>query len=75
MPSKATLETYHEQGLWKNRTGENQRVRSVYSSKEEAVDSGRRVAKERGLDHVVLAEDGTVEERVTYVKKRVKSKR
>lgn len=69
MPSEATLETYYDDGLWKNRIGENQRVRSVYPTREQAVVSGRLVAVERGLEHVIYAEDGTVCERVCYAKK------
>lgn len=64
--SKGDIETYHQDGQWKNRVQGNQRASGVYGTKAQAQAAGRDMAKQRGVEHVVKRMDGTIGEKNSY---------
>src|SRR5690242_9479028 len=52
------IETYYDQGQWKNRVEGKSRASSVHENKAEAVTVGRQRAMERKVGHVVRNMDG-----------------
>jgi Uncharacterized protein conserved in bacteria (DUF2188) len=58
--TSAEVETYYEQGAWKNAVVPGEDLGGPYPSRDEAVAAGREAARERGVDHVVRDEEGTV---------------
>jgi hypothetical protein len=63
---KGDVETYHEQGSWKNRIEEEGDSDESYSSRDEAIAAGRSLAMSRKVEHIIRREDGTIGERSTY---------
>ncbi|WP_374457755.1 DUF2188 domain-containing protein [Nocardioides sp.] len=63
---KGDIETYHEGDQWKNRAQGNERASSTHSTKAEAQQAGRDMARSRGVEHVVKKMDGTIGERNSY---------
>ncbi len=68
--AKGDIDTYYEDGQWKNRPQGNERASSTHSTKAEAQDAGREMAIDRGVEHVVKKKDGTIGERNTYPRSR-----
>lgn len=66
MPKKDTVETYHEDGQWKNKVGGNTRASNTSTTKAEAQAKGRDMAKSLEAEHVVKKLDGTIGEKNTY---------
>ncbi|GII22535.1 DUF2188 domain-containing protein [Planosporangium mesophilum] len=64
------VETYHEDGQWKNRPEGNQRASSTHDTKADAQGRGREMAIDRGVEHVIKKEDGTIGEKNTYPRSR-----
>ena len=65
MPS-GDVETYHENGHWKNRIeGDGVEV-GTYESRDIAVSEGRNLAGVRGVEHIIRREDGTIGEQNSY---------
>lgn len=60
------VETYHEDGQWKNRVQGNQRASNTFDRKAEAQARGRDMARERETEHVIKKMDGTIGERNSY---------
>lgn len=60
------IETYYEDGQWKNRRQGNERASSVHDTKAEAQPKGRDMAKDRGVEHIIKNMDGTIGERNSY---------
>ena len=60
------VETYHENGQWKNKVEGNAQASSTHDVKDEAVAKGREMAKERGVEHVIKNLDGTIGEKNSY---------
>jgi hypothetical protein len=56
------VETYYEDGEWRNAIVPGEDIGGPYGSRDEAVASGREAARERGVEHVVRDEQGTVVE-------------
>ncbi|MGY2875018.1 hypothetical protein ACVW00_002208 [Marmoricola sp. URHA0025 HA25] len=54
------VETYFENGQWKTAIVPGEDLGGPYGSREEAVAAGREAARERGVEHVVRDEHGTV---------------
>ena len=55
---------------WINKVEGNQRASNKAPTKAEAQAAGRKMAIERGVEHVVHREDGTIGERNTYPRSR-----
>lgn len=68
--SKGDIETYHEDGQWKNRAQGNDRASNTHSTKAEAEAVGRDMAIARDVEHVIKKKDGTIGERNTYPRSR-----
>ncbi|MEV6377393.1 DUF2188 domain-containing protein [Micromonospora musae] len=68
--SKGDVETYQEDGQWKNRPEGNERASSTHDTKAEAAAAGRDTAAERGTEHVIKKQDGTIGEKNTYPRSR-----
>jgi hypothetical protein len=64
--AKGDIETYYEDGQWKNRPEGNQRASTVHATKAEAEAAGRQMATQRGVEHVSKKKDGTIGEKNTY---------
>ena len=68
--SKGDIETYHEDGQWKNRPEGNQRASSTHDTKAEAAAAGRLTAVQRDAEHVIKKQDGTIGAKNTYPRSR-----
>ncbi|WP_229403204.1 DUF2188 domain-containing protein [Micromonospora okii] len=68
--AKGDVDTYHEDGQWKNRPEGNQQASSTHATKDEAQDRGREMAQDRGVEHVIKKQDGTIGEKNTYPRSR-----
>lgn len=68
MPKKNTVETYHEDGVWKNKIGGNKRASDTSVTKAEAERKGSATAKKHGAEHVIKKMDGTIGEKNSYGK-------
>lgn len=62
------VETYHEEGKWKNRVQGNSRASNTAETKREAQAEGRRMAKGREVEHIIKKVNGTIGERNSYGK-------
>lgn len=60
------VETYHENGTWKNKVEGNTQASSTHDTKDEAVARGREMAVEHGVEHIIRNMDGTISEKNTY---------
>jgi hypothetical protein len=60
------IETYYEDGKWKNRVEGGQRASSTYETKADAQTDGRRMAKDREVEHIIRNKDGEIGQRNTY---------
>jgi hypothetical protein len=54
------VETYFENGQWKNAVVPGEDIGGPYATREEAIGAGRQAARERGVEHVVRDEEGSV---------------
>lgn len=66
MAKKGTVETYHENGRWKNKVGGNERASNTASTKAEAQSTGRDMARKHQAEHVIKKKDGTIGEKNSY---------
>jgi hypothetical protein len=64
------VETYHENGQWKNKVEGNTRASSTHDTKDEATAKGREMAKDAGVEHIIRNLDGKIAERQTYPRSR-----
>lgn len=71
--AKGDIETYHEDGVWKNRVEGGQRASNTADTKAEAQASGRQMAIDRGVEHFIRNRDGEIGERNTYPRSRDKN--
>lgn len=60
------IETYCEDGLWRNSVGPHGPVTGEFRSRDEAVEAGRDEARVRGVQHVLRDTDGAPIERRRY---------
>ena len=67
------VETYYDDGVWKNRVQGNSRASNVGETKADVQARGREMAIERGVEHVIKKRDGTIGEKNTYPRSRDKS--
>lgn len=58
--SQGSIETLHNEGRWHNVVAGTDQVSEPFDSMEEAVEEGRAMAEELGMEHVVKNIDGTV---------------
>lgn len=67
---KGDIETYYEDGQWKNRAQGNQRASNTHDTKAKAQAKGREMAIDRDVEHFVKKQDGTIGARNTYPRSR-----
>jgi uncharacterized protein DUF2188 len=67
---KGDVETYHENGKWKNKVEGSSRASSTHGTKREAVEVGRQMAITRKAEHFIRNLDGRIGERNTYPRSR-----
>jgi hypothetical protein len=60
------VETYYEDGRWKNKVVGSARAASVHQTQSAAVGAGRQMAALREVEHIIRDVDGTIVERNTY---------
>lgn len=68
--AKGDIETYNEDGQWKNRPEGNSRASGVYDTKAAAQSAGREMAIDRGVEHVIKGLDGRIQQKNTYPRSR-----
>ena len=68
--AKGDVETYYEDGTWKNRVEGNQRASNTAPTKTEAQAAGRKMAVDREVEHVIKNKDGRIAEKNTYPRSR-----
>jgi hypothetical protein len=64
------IETYYEDGVWKNKVEGNQRASNTASNKADAQAAGREMAIDRSVEHIVRNKDGEIGSRNTYPRSR-----
>lgn len=62
----ANVETYSEDGRWKNRVLGNKRASNIFDTKAEAQAKGREMAQKLHSEHIIKKRDGTIGERNSY---------
>jgi hypothetical protein len=67
---KADIHTVPHDGGWANRAEGNERVSNTAPTKAEAEAEGRRMAIERGVEHLIHDRNGQIAERNTYPRSR-----
>ena len=68
--AKGDVETYYEDGQWKNRRQGSSRAFGVGETKAPVQASGRDAAIKDGVEHVIKKQDGTIGEKNTYPRSR-----
>lgn len=68
--SKGDVHTVKHGDGWANRVEGDQRVSNTAPTKAEAQTKGRKMAIERGVEHVIHKEDGQIGARNTYPRSR-----
>ncbi|MFD9701202.1 DUF2188 domain-containing protein [Lentzea sp. NPDC059081] len=58
---RGDIETYFEDGRWKNKAEGSDEVSSTHLTKKDATTNGREMAIMRAVDHIVRDRDGTIE--------------
>lgn len=71
--AEGDIETYNQDGIWKNRVEGGQKASNTAETKAEAEAAGRQMAIDRGVEHVIKKLDGTIGERNTYPRSRDKN--
>ena len=67
---KGDIETYYEDGEWKNKVEGGQRASNTADTKAEAQAKGREMANDRGVEHIIRNKDGEIGQRNTYPRSR-----
>ncbi|GAB7006507.1 DUF2188 domain-containing protein [Nocardioides sp. AN3] len=63
---RGDVETYHSGGKWFNRIEGGEDLPGSYDSKDEAVCAGHKIARERGVEHIIRSLDGRIGERDSF---------
>jgi hypothetical protein len=63
---RGDIETYHEDGQWKNKAEGTDRALSVHETKAAAVGAGQQMASARKVEHIIRNLDGTIGEQNSY---------
>ncbi|MGW4842771.1 DUF2188 domain-containing protein [Nocardia brasiliensis] len=71
--AKGDIETYYEDGIWKNRPEGNSRASNTHDTKAAATEEGREMAIKRDVEHLIKRKDGQIQEKNTYPRSRDKN--
>jgi len=63
---KGDVETFYEDNMWGIQIQGDGPTGDFFEKKEKAVAAGRALAKERGVEHIVKNQDGTIGDRSSY---------
>lgn len=63
---KGDISTYNEDGVWKSKVEGSGRAAHTGGTKAEQQAVGRKMAKDRGVEHTVRKTDGTIGEKNSY---------
>lgn len=63
---KGDVETTFKNGHWTNLVEAEEATDRLFQTKDRAVEAGRELAKQRGVEHIIKNQDGTIAERNTY---------
>jgi hypothetical protein len=63
---QSDIETVFNDGMWTNHVEGEGPTGHNFQTKEMAVDAGRDLARERGVEHIIKKQDGTIGERNSY---------
>src|SRR4051794_40552946 len=63
---KGDVETFHDNNMWGIQIEGEGPTGDFFEKKEAAVEAGRDLARERGVEHIVRNLDGTIGERSSY---------
>ncbi len=62
------VETVYADNFWTNQIQGQGPTGNLYQTKDRAIEAGRDLAKERGVEHIIKNRDGSIAERSTYGK-------
>jgi Uncharacterized protein conserved in bacteria (DUF2188) len=60
------VETYFENGRWKNKIQGNSRASHVHETRTAAISAGREMARKRKVEHIIMGTAGTVVKRDSH---------
>jgi hypothetical protein len=60
------VHTVYRDGQWRNELGGGPDLGGTHATKEQAVSAGRDEARQRGVEHVIHNQDGTIGEKNSY---------
>jgi hypothetical protein len=60
------VHTVYRDGQWRNELGGGPDLGGTHATKERAVSAGRDEARQRGVEHVIHNQDGTIGEKNSY---------
>jgi hypothetical protein len=60
------VHTVYRDGQWRNELAGGPDLGGTHATKEQAVSVGREEARERGVEHVIHHQDGTIGEKNSY---------
>lgn len=60
------VETVYADGFWTLQVQGQGPTGNLYQTKERAVSAGRDLARERGVEHIIKNQDGSIAERSSY---------
>lgn len=64
--ARGDIETYYEEGHWKNKVEGSGQAAHVHTTKAHAETKGREMAMNRKVEHVIKTQDGAIGERNSY---------
>jgi len=68
--TKGDVHTVWDDGEWKNKVEGGERASNVGGTKSERQEAGRDMAIDRGVEHFIHNQDGTIRQRNTYPRSR-----
>jgi len=60
------VHTVYRDGQWRNELGGGPDLGGTHATEEQAVSAGRDEARQRGVEHVIHNQDGTIGEKNSY---------
>lgn len=63
---KGDIETYHQNGQWKNKVEGSRRAANTAATKAEATAKGKQMAQKRHVEHIIRNKDGQIGQRNSY---------
>jgi hypothetical protein len=64
--ARGDVETFWDNNAWSNQVQGEGPTGRLFETKEPAIEAGRELAQQRGVEHVIKNQDGTIAERSSY---------